>query len=131
MENKNVKLYRGLQGVYFDRTQTTYIDGSNGILEYRGYNIHDLAEKSNFEEVAYLLIYGDLPNKKQLDEFDSLLRSSRNLHREVFKCVPPSVTLFLRNCIMFLVSRRLSEKRPKELRLFIRLIVHPCDRNVR
>ena len=87
MENKNVKLYRGLQGVYFDRTQTTYIDGSNGILEYRGYNIHDLAEKSNFEEVAYLLIYGDLPNKKQLDEFDSLLRSSRNLPREVFKVI--------------------------------------------
>jgi len=87
MENKNVKLYRGLQGVYFDRTQTTYIDGSNGVLEYRGYNIHDLAEKSTFEEVAYLLIYGDLPNQKQFEDFDTILKSSRSLPKKTFSVI--------------------------------------------
>lgn len=87
MENKNVKLYRGLQGVYFDRTQTTYIDGSNGVLEYRGYNIHDLAKKSTFEEVAYLLIYGDLPNQKQFEDFDTILKSSRSLPKKTFSVI--------------------------------------------
>ena len=87
MENKNFKLYRGLQGVYFDRTQTTYIDGSNGVLEYRGYNIHDLAEKSTFEEVAYLLIYGDLPNQKQFEDFDTILKSSRSLPKKTFSVI--------------------------------------------
>ena len=87
MENKNVKLYRGLQGVYFDRTQTTYIDGANGVLEYRGYNIHDLAEKSTFEEVAYLLIYGDLPNQKQFEDFDTILKSSRSLPKKTFSVI--------------------------------------------
>src|SRR5687768_11145125 len=46
----------------------TYIDGDNGILQYRGYPIEQLAERSNFLEVAYLLIYGELPTKKQFEE---------------------------------------------------------------
>ena len=46
----------------------TYLDGENGILRYRGYSIEELAEKASFMEVAYLLIYGDLPNK-ELDYF--------------------------------------------------------------
>lgn len=47
----------------------TYIDGDNGILQYRGYPIEQLAEKSNFLEVSYLLIYGELPTKKQYEEW--------------------------------------------------------------
>src|SRR6478609_9671071 len=47
----------------------TYLDGDNGILRYRGYAIEDLAEKSSFIEVAYLLIFGELPNKQQLEKF--------------------------------------------------------------
>lgn len=49
------------------RSAITYIDGDKGILEYRGYPIEQLAEKSNFLEVAYLLIHGDLPSKEQYD----------------------------------------------------------------
>ena len=54
--DKEVTLHRGLQGVYFDRSETTFIDGKEGVLEYRGYNINDLAEHSSFEESSYLLI---------------------------------------------------------------------------
>ncbi len=51
------------------RSSITYIDGDRGILEYRGYPIEQLAEKSTYLEVAYLLIHGELPNQKQLDEW--------------------------------------------------------------
>jgi citrate synthase len=47
----------------------TYLDGEQGLLRYRGYNIEDLADKADFLGVAYLLIYGELPNKKQYDDF--------------------------------------------------------------
>src|SRR5215211_6801697 len=47
----------------------TYIDGEKGILLHRGYPIDQLAEKSTFMEVAYLLIHGELPNKQELDTF--------------------------------------------------------------
>lgn len=51
------------------RSSITYIDGEKGILEYRGYPIEQLAEKSNFLEVAYLLIHGELPSKEQYDSW--------------------------------------------------------------
>ena len=75
----DIQLHRGLQGVYFDRTETTFIDGKEGILEYRGYAIHDLAEKSTFEETSYLLLYGNLPTKQQLADFDKQLKESRDI----------------------------------------------------
>lgn len=52
----------------------TYIDGEQGVLLYRGYPIEQLAEKSNFLEVAHLLIYGELPNQTQLGEFTNIIR---------------------------------------------------------
>jgi citrate synthase len=51
----------------------TYIDGEAGILEYRGYPIEQLAAQSSFLEVAYLLLYGELPNAAQLQEFDNII----------------------------------------------------------
>ena len=51
------------------RSAITFIDGDKGILEYRGYPIEQLAEKSSYLEVAYLLLNGELPSRKQLDEF--------------------------------------------------------------
>src|ERR1700743_803136 len=54
------------------RSAITYIDGDKGILEYRGYPIEQLAEKSNYLEVAYLLIHGELPTSDQLDQRDHL-----------------------------------------------------------
>ncbi len=85
--NKDIKIHRGLMGVYFDRTKTTYIDGRNGVLEYCGYSIHDLAEHSTFEETAYLLLNGELPTQPQLDDFDSLLRSSRELPDQIHSLI--------------------------------------------
>src|SRR5262245_4576253 len=55
-------------------SRVTYIDGDAGVLLYRGYPIEQLAEKSSFMEVAYLLLHGELPNKKQLDEFTVSIR---------------------------------------------------------
>ena len=51
------------------KSAITFLDGEKGILRYRGYSIEELAEKANFLEVAYLLIFGDLPNQKKLDKF--------------------------------------------------------------
>ena len=87
MKSDEITLHRGLQGVYFDRSATTFIDGKQGVLEYRGYNIHDLAEYSTFEETAYLLIHGNLPTQAQLDEFDSELKSARELPEKVFDVI--------------------------------------------
>jgi citrate synthase len=74
-----IKIHRGLRGVYFDRSPCTFIDGKAGDLRYRGYSIHDLAEKSTFEETAWLLLYGDLPTAQQLVDFDMQLKSARKL----------------------------------------------------
>jgi citrate synthase len=83
----DIQLHRGLQGVYFDRTETTFIDGKEGVLEYRGYSIHDLATKSTFEETAYLLLYGNLPTKAQLAEFDAQLKAARELPEPVLDVI--------------------------------------------
>ncbi|MEO3927196.1 citrate synthase [Plantactinospora sp. CA-294935] len=61
----------------------TYIDGDAGILRYRGYPIEQLAEKSSFLEVSYLLIYGELPTTAQLTEFDEWIRRHSLLHEEM------------------------------------------------
>ncbi len=82
-EDRKVRLNRGLRGIYIDRTEASFIDGQTGRLLYRGYDINDLAEHSTFEEVVHLLLYGDLPNASQLDEFDSELRSWRALPEEI------------------------------------------------
>ncbi len=60
-----------------------YIDGDNGILRYRGYPIEQLAEKSTFIEVSYLLIYGELPNQAQLDDFTSKVNRHTLLHEDL------------------------------------------------
>ncbi|MEU7956952.1 MULTISPECIES: citrate synthase [Micromonospora] len=61
----------------------TYIDGDAGILRYRGYPIDQLAEKSSFLEVSYLLIYGELPTQQQLTEFSERIRRHSLLHEEM------------------------------------------------
>jgi len=71
------EIAKGLKDIYLDKTKASFIDGQEGKLLYRGYNIHDLAEKSTFEEVVYLLLYGSLPNKKQLADLDAEMRANR------------------------------------------------------
>jgi citrate synthase len=61
----------------------TYLDGENGVLRYRGYPIEVLAEKCDFVEVAYLLIFGELPTAAQLDEFRSSLARHSMIHEEM------------------------------------------------
>ncbi|WP_039788441.1 citrate synthase [Actinoalloteichus spitiensis] len=61
----------------------TYIDGDAGILRYRGYSIEQLAERSNFLEVSYLLIYGELPTKTELDEFTEKVQRHTLLHEDL------------------------------------------------
>lgn len=70
---------RGLKNVLIDKTALCLIDGEAGRLLYRGYNIHDLAEQSTFEEVSYLLWHGHLPNASQMEQFDAALRAARSL----------------------------------------------------
>jgi citrate synthase len=65
------------------RSAITYIDGDRGILEYRGYPIEQLAEKSSYLEVAYLLIHGELPTAEQLAEWDHLITIHTFVHENV------------------------------------------------
>ena len=83
----DVKINRGLKGVYFERSGVSHIDGARGELSYRGYSIHDLATRSTFEEVAYLLIHGELPNAAQLADFDAALKAARTLPDEVLTII--------------------------------------------
>jgi citrate synthase len=72
-------LAKGLRNVVLDTTESSFIDGEEGILLYRGYSIHDLAEKSSFEEATYLLLHGTLPTREELTAFDNRLRRQRAL----------------------------------------------------
>lgn len=65
------------------KSRLTYIDGEKGILMHRGYTIEDLAENSTFLEVAHLLLYGDLPNQGELDEFTNNITYHTMLHEQV------------------------------------------------
>jgi citrate synthase len=83
----SVQVHRGLAGVVFDRTQTTLIDGQSGTLLYRGYSIHDLAERSTFEETTYLLLHGELPTRAELDSFDAALMAARAVPSAVIEII--------------------------------------------
>jgi citrate synthase len=65
------------------KSAITYIDGDAGILRYRGYPIEQLAEKSNFIEVSYLLIYGELPTQEQLEKFTHQIQRHTLLHEDL------------------------------------------------
>jgi citrate synthase len=70
---------KGLEGIVAANSGICWIDGEAGVLAYRGIDIHALAEKSNFEETAYLLWFGRLPNRSELDEFRRKLAEARTL----------------------------------------------------
>ncbi len=65
------------------KSRITFIDGDKGILLHRGYTIQDLAEKSTFMEVCYALLYGDLPNAKQLKEFEHNITYHTMVHEQL------------------------------------------------
>lgn len=70
-------------------SRISYIDGDKGILEYRGYPIEQLAEHSSFLEVAFLLIFGELPCKTQLDDFSHRVMTHTLLHTDVLEMMKP------------------------------------------
>ena len=86
---------RGLEGIVATHSGICWIDGEAGVLAYRGIDIHELALKSTFEEVTYLLWHGALPNAAELDVFSRTLAEARFLSPEILKLLewaPKSVT---------------------------------------
>jgi citrate synthase len=80
---------RGLEGVAAGETTISYVDGVNGILVYSGYNIHELAGRTSFEEVAYLLWHDheDLPNERDLERFSHELIKNMHIPYEVVQLI--------------------------------------------
>ena len=75
----------GLEDVVVATSSICYLDGNRGVLAYRGYDIHDLAEQATFEEVCYLLWHGRLPTRAELGELQSQLAASRRLPEGVLR----------------------------------------------
>jgi citrate synthase len=78
---------KGLEGVVAAQSEICRIDGEKGKLYYLGYSIEDLARYSDFEETTYLLLYGRLPNKEEMESFSKRMRSSRDLVPEILDMV--------------------------------------------
>jgi citrate synthase len=74
---------RGLEDVVAGSSAICYIDGKNGVLAYRGIDIHDLADNATFEEVTYLLWHGKLPTRKELADFSLQLVRERKLDAQI------------------------------------------------
>ncbi len=86
---------KGLEGVVAANSGICWIDGYAGVLAYRGIDIHELAEKSTFEETTYLLWYGRLPGRAELAEFSQRLTEARRVPPpiwDLFRSLPRTVT---------------------------------------
>jgi len=83
MSVTSLHIPRGLEGVVATTSGICYIDGEQGVLAYRGYDIHDLADHSTFEEVCYLLWFGRLPNAGQLKVLQQRLAEERKLDSSI------------------------------------------------
>src|SRR5712675_2309967 len=86
---------KGLEGVVAASSGVCYIDGVAGVLAYRGIDIHELAEKSNFEETCYLLWFGKLPKAAELSDLKQKLAAERKIHPaivELMRQVPKTAT---------------------------------------
>src|SRR3984957_4639445 len=85
---------KGLEGVLPTPSGICFIDGEAGVLAYRGYDIHELADHSTFEEVCYLLWFGRLPKADELRQLKSRMAEERKLDPAIVKAlqmVPKSV----------------------------------------
>ncbi len=83
----------GLEGIPVAESAISFVDGKRGYLEYRGIDIEELAERSNFEEICFLLLYGYLPKPDQLVSFTDELQQHRRIKysiRDMIKCFPES-----------------------------------------
>jgi len=84
-ETGYVTLDTGYKNTGATKSAITFLDGENGILRYRGYPIEQLAEKSSFLEVSYLLLYGELPNAAELSDFTNRITRHTLVHEDVKK----------------------------------------------
>lgn len=82
---KTITLDLGYKNTGATKSAITFLDGDNGILRYRGYSIEELAEKSSFLEVAYLLIFGELPSADQYQKFSHDIKTHTLVHEDVKK----------------------------------------------
>ncbi|GAB3908255.1 citrate synthase [Larkinella knui] len=80
-----VTLDKGYKNTGATQSAITFLDGEEGILRYRGYSIEDLADKASFLEVAYLLIYGELPTQQQYAEFEDSIRRHTMVNEDMRK----------------------------------------------
>ncbi|MFM9075582.1 MAG: citrate synthase, partial [Bacteroidota bacterium] len=80
-----ITLDPGYKNTGATKSAITFLDGDQGILRYRGYGIEELAEKSSFIEVAYLLIFGNLPTKVELDTFTEEIKKHTLVHEDIKK----------------------------------------------
>ncbi len=80
-----VTLDSGFKNTGATKSAITFLDGEKGVLKYRGYSIEQLAEKSTFIEVAYLLIYGDLPNQQEKENFQHEISRHTLVHEDMKK----------------------------------------------
>ena len=78
---------KGLEGVVAANSSICYIDGEAGVLAYRGIDIHELAENSTFEEVCYLLWFGKLPKRAELDDLRQKLATERKIDPAIFAAI--------------------------------------------
>jgi citrate synthase len=83
----DVTYAKGLEGVIAAETSMSRVDGVNGKLYYLGYSITDLVENCDFEEVTYLLLNGELPNKTDLDAFRKKMRDARELKEPIIRMI--------------------------------------------
>ena len=82
-ESGLITLDKGFKNTGSTKSSITFLNGEEGILRYRGYSIEELSLHSTYLEVAYLLIYGDLPNKSELDNFKNEITSHTLVHEDV------------------------------------------------
>lgn len=83
--NQEIKYSKGLDGVIAAESKISIVDGIAGKLYYYGYNIADLVEKSHFEEVSYLLLYGHIPSPSQLEAYIDKMLKYRRIHRSTLR----------------------------------------------
>lgn len=120
----------GLRGVTVADTKVSYVNGEKGVLIYRGYRVEELAERSSFMEVAYLILNGSLPDREELKSYESQVMDARQVPEYLYDCLrryPPSAKPMdvLQSAIPLLAMSDpdlLEETREANVRMAIRLI---------
>ena len=123
---------KGLDGAVTNKSRVGYVDGDKGRLIYQGYPVEVLAENANYEEVAYLLIFGKLPNKTEYTDFDKKLKANRKMPIEVVKIMdiiydhehshPMSLLRTAVSVLGVLQNNVMDTSRDNELRMGMQLI---------